>query len=130
MLFVNQVIKRQFYKGIRGKWQLNGHYTIYLFIYFFFWGGGGGQQTWDINITVLYPNLYYNEVWYKGTVLYNIQSMTECTNFFQNTLTSFENPDQLASTEASWSGTTVYIKDMARTIYHGPMPVQVIEVLL
>ena len=73
MLFLNQAIKRQFYKGIRWKSVIILFFFI-LLLFFFFWGGGGGvNKHGSFNMTALYPNLYYNEVWYKGTVLCNIQ---------------------------------------------------------
>ena len=69
---------------------------------------------WSPKMTMLYPNLCYNEVYYKRTVLYAIRDLSHCwvstlylieTPF--NTFANKADPDQAALVRAAWSGSTL-----------------------
>ena len=51
-------VMEQFYKGIIGKWPFYGHFAVIPLKF--------GKNI----MSVLYPNLCYNEVCHKGTALY------------------------------------------------------------
>ena len=72
MLERDNVIKRQFYKGIIGKCAWSFSYNSFVKF--------RGKKLGSHNMMMFYPNLFYNDLFYKEIALYFL-SETELTSF-------------------------------------------------